>query len=326
MIKTRKYFFAPVNTGFTSGGLPDDRFLKFYAERSGNGLYCTIVGNVVLPSGYGTNDKTPAISDSPEWASVVKAVRTAGAIPGIQLATTWPDYIGNRKFVGLDDESQALLYRSICESYSSTKLSELALDLFEGSKLAINAGFQHIQLHAAHGYLFSLLIDQQFNVRSDEVLKMLGNWLAFLRHNNVESSIRLSMRTGIEHCDYTNLRNQTIGNVVNLVPDFVDLSSGFYNIDKKLIYPSIDSIIDQRFEQSIEIAASYPKANFIVSGGLGKMEVSHLPTNVHIGLCRDLIANPEFLQTQQNGCENMMKCHYYSRGESHLTCGQWDQP
>lgn len=299
--------------------------MKFYAERSGNGLYCAIVGNIVLPSGYGTNDKTPVISASPEWFSVARAIKTAGALPGIQLATTWPDYIGNRKFVGIDNRNQESFYREICKSYSSAKLNELRVNLFEGTKLAIDAGFQHIQLHAAHGYLFSLLIDPQFNPKSDEVLKILENWLIFLRQNNIESSVRLSMRTGIEHCDHANLRNKLISDVVNLAPDFVDLSSGFYNIDKKLIYPSIDAIIDQRINQSIQIAENHLTTNFIISGGLGKVEVSRLPRNVQVGLCRDLIASPGFLQTLQNGCKNMMKCHYYSRGEPHLTCGQWDQ-
>jgi hypothetical protein len=49
-----------------------------------------------------------------------------------------------------------------------------------------------------------------------------------------------------------------------------------------------------------------------------------LPTNLHIGVCRDLSANPDYLRDKDNGCVNAMKCHYYSRGEAHLTCGRWE--
>jgi NADPH2 dehydrogenase len=38
-----------------------------------------------------------------------------------------------------------------------------------------------------------------------------------------------------------------------------------------------------------------------------------------------LIANPDYLRDKDNGCINAMKCHYYSRGEAHLTCGRWEK-
>jgi hypothetical protein len=62
--------------------------------------------------------------------------------------------------------------------------------------------------------------------------------------------------------------------------------------------------------------------DFILSGR-ALLQVDHdLPPNLHIGLCRDLIANPDYLVDQSRGCMNSGKCHYFSRGTDHVTCNR----
>src|SRR5258708_2628456 len=95
----RKYFFLGLNTGFMSNGIPDSRCYEFYARRSRHGLYCAIVGNVVIPGGFGTNMNTPEISNSHAWRHLADAIASNGALPGIQLATAWKGYSGRKKFV-----------------------------------------------------------------------------------------------------------------------------------------------------------------------------------------------------------------------------------
>jgi hypothetical protein len=103
--------------------------------------------------------------------------------------------------------------------------------------------------------------------------------------------------------------------------DYVDLTSGFYEIDKRLIYPSLASIVTQRREETVAVAKRHEHREFIYSGRSLRAIEAVLPANLHIGLCRDLIANPDYLRDRHNGCINSMKCHYYSRGETHPTCG-----
>lgn len=38
----------------------------------------------------------------------------------------------------------------------------------------------------------------------------------------------------------------------------------------------------------------------------------------------DFGPNPKFLSQPDRGCKNRSKCHYFSRGEPSLSCGQWD--
>lgn len=97
-------FFLGVNTGFVTEGLPDARFVDFYQQRSSPDLYCAIVGNAAVPGGYGSNSSTPVLSDDKSWSNVSRAIRTSGSLPGIQLATAWSDYRGQRKFVAKDPD------------------------------------------------------------------------------------------------------------------------------------------------------------------------------------------------------------------------------
>ena len=74
------------------------------------------------------------------------------------------------------------------------------------------------------------------------------------------------------------------------------------------------------------MANRHEHRDFIFSGKSLRAIESELPGNLHIGVCRDLIANPDYLRDQHKGRINVMKRHYYSRGETHLICGRWKKP
>jgi len=93
-LKGRRVFFLGVNTGFVANRRPDDRFLEFYARRSSPKLHCAIVGNVVVPNGYGSNEVSPIITPDAVWSELADVIRLRGSLPGIQIATTWEHYTG----------------------------------------------------------------------------------------------------------------------------------------------------------------------------------------------------------------------------------------
>jgi NADPH2 dehydrogenase len=105
--------------------------------------------------------------------------------------------------------------------------------------------------------------------------------------------------------------------------NYVDVSSGFYNIDKHLIYPARPDTLLARRSETLGLADRHPEGQFILSGRAFRESEESLPANVHLGLCRDLIANPDFIVNTTRGCVNSGKCHYFSRGAAHITCPQW---
>jgi hypothetical protein len=104
------------------------------------------------------------------------SIEAMGAKPGIQLATTWPGYRGMTGFVAKSSVDEIVRYRAVVQSFSLGDIEDLFRSLDRGSDLAISAGFQHVQLHAAHGYLFSLLVDQRLYTAADRVLAAVERW------------------------------------------------------------------------------------------------------------------------------------------------------
>ncbi|WP_159831929.1 hypothetical protein [Novosphingobium sp. TCA1] len=322
LVKSRLIFFVGVNTGFVTDNLPDERYINFYARRSSPLLYCAILGNVVVPDGFGSNAQTPVISDNPVWQRVASAIADRGALPGIQLASAWSGYTGNRRFRSNSPAAVIESARKLLNEMSEDQQLKFLDSLEHGTELALDAGFRHIQLHAAHGYLFNLLIDQRFNSNAPSVLDRLRAWAIKLKAQGVETSIRISLRSGEIRFDQVG-GDEFVDKIAQLPFDYVDVSSGFYNIDKKLIYPGRPDTITARWQETLSFARRHPNQRFIYSGRAITRPKSELPLNVHLGVCRDLIANPDFLQQSAKGCENSGHCHYFSRGQDHVTCSQW---
>ncbi|WP_369412082.1 hypothetical protein [Hephaestia mangrovi] len=250
------------------------------------------------------------------------AITEGGSIAGIQLATSWPGYVGTRKFVGNDPGSVIEDARALVEQLGPDGSAAIINAFHEASDVAIGHGYRHVQLHGAHGYLLSLLIDSRINSRSEETLDRLSLLAERLATARVETSLRISLLTGYAAFDAAGAKRFQ-DSVAALPFDFIDLSSGFYNIDKRLIYPSRPDVIALRHSMSINVARRHPDRKFILSGRAVNAASEALPDNLHLGLCRDLIANPLFLAQPEQGCENRSKCHYFSRREGSLRCARW---
>ncbi|QIB52411.1 hypothetical protein [Pseudomonas sp. OIL-1] len=318
----RKLFFLPVNTGFSTNQTPDTRCIEFYRERSGGGLYCAIVGNVVLPDGTGTNSFCSVISDRAAWRILADTISGEGALAGIQLASCWSGYKGMQRFLATSIDQNLKAYRETAAAISEKDVVNAFDSLALGTTLAARAGFRHVQLHAAHGYLFNLAIDPRFTRHAGLAMEKLSEWAGQLAHLDIESSIRLSLATGSAELD-DSIFPEFFDQIANVDISYIDLSSGFYNLNKRLIYPSTNDLLSQRIAATVEFAARHPKRKFIVSGKSLRGWNGALPENVQLGICRDLIANPHYLTDRSAGCINRMKCHYHSRGTDFLTCGQW---
>ena len=322
MVPIRRKFFVGLNTGYAAGGEPDNRFVDFYGKRSSEFLHCAIVGNVVLPNGHPSNDCTPRITDSPVWSDIARAISSRGTIPGIQLATAWRKYTGQKKFKADDSAKAIFRAKEIASNMSERDVKQLFDSLDEGTALALDAGFRHIQLHAAHGYLFSLLIDSRIFSDAGSVLCCVSRWARTWSSANVEVSLRFSLRTGDPEFDAKG--SEPFQDRISSLPvDYVDVSSGFYDIDKQLVYPARPDTLMARRVETVALANRHRRTSFIYSGRALQRPLFDLPSNVHIGLCRDLIANEHYLSEFSGGCRNAGKCHYHSRGASHLTCARW---
>lgn len=309
-------FFLPVNTAYYSAGSPTQQCIDFYKKRSLPGLYCSIVGNVSTLRGYGTNPRTGIISKNGEWEKLADSIRANGSMAGIQLARSWKGYSGQQQF---RNEKWPEYKKYLIAKLKKEDLSEVFDDFAESIQLAVELGFKHIQIHAAHGYLLSSLLDPHLYHSPERIIEILIKIASYF--TNVELSVRVSNYCGLSQ-DIEKLRSDILSLIYYENYKYVDLSEGYYNFDKSYIYPFKPKMKIKRLERCLEIANAFPEQQFIISGWINPLEVTR--DNVHKGFCRNIIANPEFVIYLNETCENCGDCHYHSQGRESLLCRRWD--
>lgn len=313
-----KIFFLPVNTGYFIKNIPTSTCVEFYRKRSYEELYCSIIGNISTIQGYCTNPGTGVISTNSQWDRLSDAIRANGTKPGIQLSRTWPNYVGQTEFKNPDWEC----YRTdLVVKLKNIDLSELLDDFVNSISLSVSKGFEHLQIHAAHGYLLSCLLDPYLYHCPEKVvdiLKQISNSFKDI----VELSIRVSAYCGfpenIEAC-----RREILKAIYSNGYEYIDISEGYYNYDKGIIYPNNAQRKDERLRRSLNIAQENPTQKFIISGWSDPLQIP--PPNVYKGFCRQLIADPEFAKKLIYSCKECGECHYYSLGRTSLSCGRWNE-
>jgi len=311
-----KIFFLPVNTGYYSAGSPTQQCIDFYNKRSLPGLYCSIVGNVSTLRGFATNSRTGIISKTGEWNKLADSIKTNGTMAGIQLSRTWQGYSGQQQFIN----EKWLEYKNyLITQLKNINLTEIFNDFAESIQIAADFGFNHIQIHAAHGYLLSSLLDPDLYLSPEKVIDTLENICSHFK--NLELSIRVSTFCGLSQ-DIEKRRADILCHIYSGSFKYVDLSEGYYNFDKSYIYPFTLTMKANRLERCLKIANEFPNQQFIISGWTNPHDVTR--DNVHKGFCRNIIANPEFVICLTETCENCGDCHYHSMGRESLVCRRWD--
>ena len=312
-----KVFFVAVNNGYYLDGVPTNKCINFYKARSKNSLFCTIVGNIVIKSGLPSNSTNGIMTNNSRWTELAKAISDSGAVPGVQLSTTWPNYSGQHGFKNHRWISYERKIKGILEHIN---IEETFNNLWYSVSQSIDNGFKHIQIHAAHGYLFSALLDPNLYHYYPSVVAYLINTAKYIKSRGCTSSIRISLYCGFSEFR-ENRRCNVLAELIDRGFDYIDISEGYYNFDKKYIYPYTAAQLNSRKERSLKFADKNTSQNFIISGQLNPTAI--FPKNVNIGICRELIANPMFLNNKTSICDNCGQCHYYSRGMSELMCPKW---
>lgn len=330
---------APINTGFAdTEGRPTARLKRFHEARSNWAIGISIVGNVTIHRGLGTNARTPVLShrsDVPRFATVARGIRRAGSLPGIQLAAAPTDLSPARNWRAHDVTAEVARLQELVAGYTSAELASLMDEFVRSAELARDAGFDLIQVHAAHGYLVSLLLHPATNWRRDSFAidsEWFPNLVARIRKaaRGALVSVRLSWISGIadettEHraCRFASSQAVAAG------ADVIDLSAGAYTIDRRLIYPNRgdEPLAGRGFAR--EILSELDCLVAIAGNVLKGPDIpSDLEERLLLNVGRALIADPDFalkLATRRdvevNACRRTGHCHYFSRGRESLSCG-----
>jgi 2,4-dienoyl-CoA reductase (NADPH2) len=166
---------SPMETLYgTADGLPSERTIAYFAARAAGGVGLITVGATGIDPLHPGTPASLQISSAaavPAHRALVDAVHAHGAKIQPQIAHPGPDGWG---FVGAGVASLgpsavlSYLTGNPCEAVSSEQISAV-LDLFKAAARRVaEAGYDGIELHAAHGYMFlGSFLSPQRNRRSD---------------------------------------------------------------------------------------------------------------------------------------------------------------
>lgn len=175
------------------GGVPTDMTVEYYRQRASAGLIIA-EGTQISPLGQGYLD-TPGIHSAEQvagWRRVTDAVHEAGGKMAVQL---W--HVGRISHTSLLGEGQTPVSStnrtadartftakgfeqvSSPRALTSAEVSSVVDDFRRAARNAMDAGFDAVEVHGAHGYLVEQFLRDSINDRVDEYGGSIENRVRF---------------------------------------------------------------------------------------------------------------------------------------------------
>lgn len=215
---------------------------------------------------------------------------------------------------------------TVCRQMTVEEISRLTEDFARGAERAVEAGFDGIQFHAAHGYLLSQFLSPYYNVRTDEYGGELENRARFLLQ--VCHKVRSCVGEGFPIIVKMNSEDFLEGGLTveemlkvavmleDAEVDAVELSGGTIFSEKfvplrKCESKSLEEEVyyknaAARFKESISLP-------LMLVGGIRSFETAEklIEDGVadYISLSRPLIREPGLIARWQSGDRRKSECH-----------------
>lgn len=174
--------FAP---WVTSDHRPDDNFIRYYETKAKGGAasVCVPGGTLDIDSGLanGAGKSWLELTDNimPRLVALASAIRQHGAVPCFQLAHggLYSNCYDGKGPVG---PSPVMRWDGVQVREMTIDMMNVYADSFaRGAQLIKKAGFEMVQIHAGHGWMFSQFLAPEFNHRTDEYGCSLENRARF---------------------------------------------------------------------------------------------------------------------------------------------------
>jgi 2,4-dienoyl-CoA reductase-like NADH-dependent reductase (Old Yellow Enzyme family) len=191
-----RLWVSPMCQYSSENGMPTDWHLVHLGSRAVGGAALVIMeATAVSPAGRISPSDAGIWSDehADAYRRITKFIKEQGAIAGIQIAhagrkaSTTEPWNGDRKVDEATGGWEAVAPSAIAfkENYpmpremSKADIEQATNDFVAAAKRALDAGFEVIEIHAAHGYLFHEFLSPLSNKRIDEYGGGLENRMRF---------------------------------------------------------------------------------------------------------------------------------------------------
>ena len=169
----------------TRDGVPNDWHLVHLGAMAAGGAGLIVAeATAVNPEGRISDHDTGLWNDAQveAWARITRFIRSQGAAAGVQLAhagrkaSIWPEHTRRRGSQPLDEggwptiSASAVAFDGLREPVALDEAGIAAVidDFRTAARRAVEAGFDLVEVHAAHGYLVHQFLSPLSNRRTDE--------------------------------------------------------------------------------------------------------------------------------------------------------------
>lgn len=188
-----RLWVAPMCMYSAENGVPNDWHHVHLAQFASGGAGLIVAeATAVVDEGRISPRDTGIWTDEQRdaWAPIVASIHARGAVAGIQLAhagrkasTWWPFAGRGHGSVGLDEGGwttfapSAIAYRGYAEprELDAAGIDAVVEGFVSAARRSIEAGFDVLEIHAAHGYLLHEFLSPLSNQRTDEYGGSLEN-------------------------------------------------------------------------------------------------------------------------------------------------------
>jgi 2,4-dienoyl-CoA reductase-like NADH-dependent reductase (Old Yellow Enzyme family) len=230
-----------------SAQLPDDRLISLYRRWGAGGAGLLITGNVMVhaealtgPAGVVLDDRAPLESFT-RWAEAGKAGGAAMWMqishPGRQVQARMPGVVWGPSAIAVELGRHSKRFGQPV-AMTKKQIAETTERFATTANLAERAGFDGVEVHAAHGYLLSQFLSPLVNQRKDQWGGTLENRARFLLdivraiRGVVDSSFAVAVKLNSADFQRGGFDAKDAARVIAMLDplgvDLVELSGGSY--------------------------------------------------------------------------------------------------
>ena len=282
--------------------------VEYYRARAAGGVGLAIVeitftddlGSRAFHAELGAHNDMmiPGLSD------IAEAIRSEGAVAGLQLGHCGPQRVISEAPIVSASPIPWMVGKRVPQELTIDQIKQIVQDHRSATRRAVQAGFQLLEVHAAHGYLINAFLTPSTNFRTDAYGGNFENRLRFLLEivavmraelgSKRLLCIRLNgddlLEGGLGIDEYCNVARALADNGV----DIIHVSAGTYRVMDRRIPPMyLQNETFAHYASPIREASGLP---VIASGTIHDMvEANRLLADGEadfIGLARPLFADP----------------------------------
>ena len=305
--------------------LPDERLISLYRRWGAGGTGLLITGNVMVhaealtgPGGVVLDEHAP-LEPFAQWAEAGKAGGAAMWMqishPGRQVRAEMPGVIWGPSAVALELGKHSKRFgRPV--AMTDEQIRATVKRFATTARLAERAGFDGVEVHAAHGYLLSQFLSPLVNQRSDQWGGPLENrarlLLSVVRAVRKAVSPSFAVAVKLNSADFQRGgfdigdARKVIAMLDALGVDLVELSGGSYESPAMAGRPQ-DASTTAREAYFIELAAELAEASplpLMLTGGIRSVETAErvLARGVEVvGMATAIAVTPDLADQWRNG-------------------------